>query len=80
MSRRQVLRYGISLKNSEGHQKIIFRGVRSIQIRKRLLLCEQCETVIELSQYVDIDDWPEDTKFTSAGTKDEEIRAKIQLM
>jgi hypothetical protein len=79
MSRRQVLRYGISLENSESHQKIIFRGPRSIKARKGLLSCEQCEPLIELSRYVDIDDWPEGTKFTSAGTKDEEIK-KNRLM
>jgi hypothetical protein len=45
-----------------------------------LLLPKKCETVIEESQYVDIDDWPEGKNFTSAGKKDEEMQAKLRLM
>jgi uncharacterized protein YeaC (DUF1315 family) len=39
-------------------------------MKKRLLSNEQCQILIELSKCVDIDDWPEGTNLTSAGTKE----------
>jgi hypothetical protein len=77
---------GITLKLSKIpviHRKQFLRGlINTMKSRLRAvtaILKEKCETLIKLSRYLDVDEWPEGINFTYGDSEIEELAEQFGL-